>query len=68
MADGLDTGIFVLGPARGMELVERLPDVEALIVDRNGKVWISSGLKGRVHMEPRSLKDSSEWSASMPVR
>ncbi len=68
MADGLDTGIFVLGPARGMELVERLPDVEALIVDRNGKVWISSGLKGRVHMEPRSLKDSSEWSASMPMR
>lgn len=51
VADGLDTGIFVLGPERGMELIERLPDVEALIVDRDGKVWISSGLQGRVHME-----------------
>ena len=68
MADGLDTGIFVLGPEHGMELVERLPDVEALIVDRDGKVWISSGLKRRVHMEPRSLENSSEWSAPMPGR
>jgi thiamine biosynthesis lipoprotein len=51
VADGLDTGIFVLGPERGMELIERLPDVEAVIVDRNGKVWISSGLQSRVQME-----------------
>ncbi len=54
MADGLDTGIFVLGPERGRELIERLPEVEAVIVDRQGKVWISSGLRGRVHMEPTS--------------
>jgi thiamine biosynthesis lipoprotein len=52
MADGLDTGIFVLGPERGLKLVERLPDVEAVIVDRDGRVWISSGLKDRVHLEP----------------
>ncbi|HJU05072.1 MAG TPA: FAD:protein FMN transferase [Nitrospiraceae bacterium] len=51
MADGLDTGIFVLGPERGLELVERLPNVEAVIVDREGKVWISSGLKDRVYLE-----------------
>lgn len=48
MADGLDTGIFVMGPERGMELVERLPDVEAIIVDREGKLWTSSGLKDRI--------------------
>ncbi len=66
MADGLDTGIFVLGPERGMELVERLPEVEALIVDRDGRVWISSGLNGRVHMEQMSLAGRSESSASMP--
>lgn len=51
-ADGLDTGIFVMGPKRGMELVERLPDVEAIIVDQEGTVWISSGLKGRVTFSP----------------
>ena len=48
LADGLDTGIFVMGPDRGMELVEHLTDVEAIIVDQAGKVYISSGLKNRV--------------------
>ena len=47
-ADGLDTGIFVLGPKRGMELVERLEDVEAIIVDSAGRLLISSGLRNRV--------------------
>jgi thiamine biosynthesis lipoprotein len=56
MADGLDTGIFVLGPERGLELVEQLPDVDALIVDGEGKVWISSGLKSRVHVEEGPLE------------
>ncbi len=48
VADGLDTGIFVLGPTRGMELVERLPDVEAIIIDEEGRVTVSSGLRGRL--------------------
>jgi len=47
-ADGLDTGIFVLGAERGMELVEQLEDIEAIIVDPNGRVLISSGLRNRV--------------------
>jgi FAD:protein FMN transferase len=47
-ADGLDTGIFVMGPERGMELVERLPDVEAIIVGHDGRVFLSSGLQARV--------------------
>ena len=51
LADGLDTGIFVLGPDRGMELVERLPDVEAVIVDSEGKILVSSGLKDRLQLE-----------------
>jgi FAD:protein FMN transferase len=49
-ADGLDTGIFVLGAERGMELVEQLEDVEAIIVDREGRVLISSGLRNRVRV------------------
>lgn len=49
-ADGLDTGIFVMGRERGLALVERLPGVGAVIVDRDGKVWISSYLKGRVRV------------------
>ncbi len=48
MADGLSTGVFVLGPDRGMALVERLPDVEAVIVTADNDVRISSGLRGLV--------------------
>jgi thiamine biosynthesis lipoprotein len=50
LADGLDTGLFVMGPERGMALVERLEGVEAVIVDRDGKVLVSSGLKGRLRL------------------
>jgi FAD:protein FMN transferase len=45
-ADGLDTGIFVMGAELGMQLVEALPDVEAIIVDQEGSVHVSSGLRG----------------------
>jgi thiamine biosynthesis lipoprotein len=47
-ADGLATAIFVLGPDRGMELVERLSNVEGIIIfERDKKLdWrASSGLK-----------------------
>lgn len=47
-ADGLDTGIFVMGVESGMRLVESLPDVEAIIVDRDGLVHVSSGLRDRI--------------------
>ncbi|MCA9499416.1 MAG: FAD:protein FMN transferase [Nitrospira sp.] len=52
MADGLDTGIFVMGPDQGMALIESLPDVEGVIVDQEGTVLVSSGLKNRVSLEP----------------
>ncbi len=45
-ADALSTGIFVLGPEEGMELVNRLNDVEAVIIDSRGKVIYSDGVKG----------------------
>ena len=49
-ADGLDTGIFVMGAELGMRLVEALPDVEAIIVDAEGRLLVSSGLKQRIRM------------------
>jgi len=47
-ADGLDTGIFVMGVESGMRLIEALPDVEAIIVDHEGVVHVSSGLRDRI--------------------
>lgn len=50
VADGLDTGVFVLGPVEGMALVESLPDVEAIIIDDEGKMAVSSGLRDRLRL------------------
>ncbi len=52
MADGLDTGIFVMGPKTGMALIESLADVEGVIVNEQGDVMISSGLKLRLRLDP----------------
>jgi thiamine biosynthesis lipoprotein len=45
VADGLSTGVFLLGPVEGMALIERLPDVEGVIVSAANQVLVSSGLK-----------------------
>lgn len=44
-ADGLSTGVFILGPDKGMALIERLPDVEGVIVSDKNEILISSGLR-----------------------
>ena len=43
-ADALATALCVLGPKQGLELVESLPRVEAILVDLDGKVHVSKGL------------------------
>lgn len=43
-ADALATGVFVLGPKKGMELIESLPEVEGLIIDSKKNIYRSSGL------------------------
>lgn len=48
MADALSTAVFVLGPEKGMALIEGLDGVEGVIVDSNGKVTASTGFKGRI--------------------
>jgi thiamine biosynthesis lipoprotein len=47
-ADGLSTGVFILGGEEGMALIEKLPDVEGVIVTAENKVLVSSGLKERL--------------------
>ena len=48
IADALSTGVFIMGPDDGMALIEKLPDVEGVIVTSGNQVLVSSGLKGRV--------------------
>ncbi len=59
MADGLDTGIFVMGPGKGMALIESLPEVEGVIVNAQGEVMISSGLKSRFKIESKFSSSAS---------
>jgi thiamine biosynthesis lipoprotein len=47
LADALDTGIFILGPEKGMALIERLNGVEGVIVTSSNNVMVSSGLARR---------------------
>ncbi len=48
VTDGLSTGVFILGGDEGMALIEKLPDVEGVIVTAENQVQVSSGLKGRL--------------------
>ena len=43
--DGLSTTIFVLGPQKGLALVEKLTGIDAVIIDAQGKIHYSSGLQ-----------------------
>ena len=48
IADGVSKGVFVLGPDAGMELIQKLPGIEAVIVSAKNEVLVSPGLKGRL--------------------
>ncbi len=45
-ADALATAVMVLGPERGLDLVERLPACEAYLVAKDARIWQSSGFAG----------------------
>jgi thiamine biosynthesis lipoprotein len=45
--DGLTKPVFILGVERGMEFVRRVGDVEAVIVDDQGRIYYSPGLEPR---------------------
>ncbi len=45
--DGLTKPVFILGPERGMDFIRRMGDVEAVIVDAEGRIHYSPGLEPR---------------------
>ena len=47
---GLDDAVFILGPKKGLELIESQPGVGAVIVDADNRVHISKRLEGVVHI------------------
>ncbi len=46
--DAWSKPLFIMGAAEGMKLVDKLPDLEAVFVDADNKIHVSSGLKDKV--------------------
>jgi len=44
LTEGLTKSVFILGPERGLALVEAQPDADAVVVTSDGKVFYSKGL------------------------
>ncbi len=49
-ADALSTAIFILGREKGSELVEKLPGVDVIIMDKIRNITYTSGLEGKVEI------------------
>ena len=43
MADAMATAVFLMGPEKGMALIQELPDIEGMIIDETGKIITSAG-------------------------
>lgn len=48
LADEIDDAVFILGPEKGMKLVESLDGVGAVIVDANNNVGVSKRLRDKL--------------------
>lgn len=47
LSDAFATGIFILGPERGLKILEKM-GFEGVIIDKDGKIFVSKGLKGKI--------------------
>lgn len=45
--DGLTKPVFILGPEKGLKLIESIPGVDAVVIDAAGRMYYSSGLVNR---------------------
>jgi FAD:protein FMN transferase len=50
LADGIDDAIFILGWKKGFEMIDKLDDVGAVVVDGEGEVHISKRVQDRVQI------------------
>ena len=48
LADALSTAVFVMGPEKGLALIEAIEGAEAVVVDSEGRVHASRGFDGKV--------------------
>jgi thiamine biosynthesis lipoprotein len=56
MSDGLATTLFVLGPEKGMKILEEIPNTEAIMVMPSEKKLYTPGLKDALKAVPKGGK------------
>lgn len=44
MTDALSTSVFILGAQKGIALINRLPNFDAVVIDAKGRLYYSAGL------------------------
>lgn len=54
--DALSTSVFVLGPEKGMKLIEQLDGIEAILIDQQDRLIYSSGMQARERNEQKLKK------------
>ncbi len=52
-ADALSTAAFVLGPERALEMLARVPNAEAVIIDPDLRIWMTPGTSEHLVMRAR---------------
>jgi len=65
-ADALATGVFVLGPNVSIPLIEKMPGVDALIIDMQGNVYMTSGIKDSVKIKKEYTPPTDSADAKSP--
>lgn len=50
--DGLSKTIFVLGIDEGMKIIDRLEDIDAIVVDKDGQIFYSKGMEAPLAQKP----------------
>ena len=58
LADALATALFVLGTEAGIRLVDGLRDVEALLIDDQGRLYRSAGLNLQTGLDVHATDDA----------
>ncbi|MBI3899570.1 MAG: FAD:protein FMN transferase [Gammaproteobacteria bacterium] len=43
--EGLTKSVFIMGPERGLKLIDSMPGIDAVVVDDKGMLYYSSGLR-----------------------
>jgi len=54
--EGLTKSVFIKGPKDGLRLIESLPGIEALVIDAEGKLHMTPGLRDRLRTVSPSIR------------